>query len=212
MKLSAIEASAATLGVFVMGLSHPHEYPDQTLVILGAGPDLWQHFRSAPEYRDGDPDPLDRWSKRVIGTLAGDHPCLFPSDGPPYAPFIAMALQTGQFFQSPTGMMVHARAGLLISIRGAILLPGLLPLPASAPDPCQTCADRPCVTACPVGALSAQSAYDVPMCKDFIRDDPAQSCMETGCATRNACPLSQQFARDIDQTRFHMRAFRGAPL
>jgi epoxyqueuosine reductase len=53
------------------------------------GSSFWPQFASAPEYNDGMPDPLDRWSKRVAAQLAKelDISPLFPSDGPPYFPF-----------------------------------------------------------------------------------------------------------------------------
>lgn len=209
MTPAEIGALAAEHGLFVMGACNPEEYPGQTLVILGAGPEMWSAFSNGAEFADRRPDPLDRWSKRVIQSLSPQSRCLFPSDGPPYAPFIAFALQTGQFFQSPTGMMVHRTAGLLISIRGGVLLPGLHAVSEPAAPPCATCEAKPCIQACPVGALSDQQPYDVPACKAFIREDQDQACMRAGCATRNACPLSQRFARNPAQTEFHMRAFMG---
>ncbi len=104
-----------------------------------------------------------RWIAGPSACWAGlridhDATALFPSDGPPYAPFIRWAMETGRFFQSPTGMMVHATAGLMISIRGALRCrrSGHLDLPPGR-KPLLACADRPCVTACPVGALSRRS-------------------------------------------------------
>jgi hypothetical protein len=47
----------------------------------------------ATEFRDGRPDPIDRWSRRVIGHMACDlgAKALFPFGGPPWHPFIAWA-------------------------------------------------------------------------------------------------------------------------
>ena len=33
---------------------------------------MWEVFSGSPEASDGRPDPLDRWSRRVIGNLAAD--------------------------------------------------------------------------------------------------------------------------------------------
>ena len=42
-----------------------------TIVLAGiAGRDGWGAFAASPEARDGADDPLDRWSRRVIETLA----------------------------------------------------------------------------------------------------------------------------------------------
>lgn len=194
-------------GLFVMGLRHGP--PDETTVLLGADTDFWPIFAGSPEYSDGLPDPVDRWSKRMIRPLATQFggTADFPSDGPPYAPFIAWAMNTGQFHQSPTGMMVHPVAGLMISIRGALHLPVQLPQPAAAEHPCTTCTAKPCVEACPVDALSAQAAYDVPTCKAYLDTPAGAACMQQGCHVRTACPISQGFDRAPAQNAFHMRSF-----
>jgi epoxyqueuosine reductase len=76
-------------------------------------------------------------------------------------------------------------------------------LPVPAMNPCDTCADKPCLTACPVLALSP-SGYDVPSCKAYIDTDA--SCREA-CRVRMACPVSLTYSRDPAQTAFHMEAF-----
>ena len=204
-----LDADADRFGLFVMG-----RCPSDTnghIVLLGAGQTLWPQFRTSAEYIDGQPDPLDRWSKRVIGTLGAQHKAraVFPSDGPPYAPFIAWALATGQFFQSPTGMMVHVTAGLMISIRGALMFDDALQeRRQAAKNPCETCDGQPCASACPVGALAAHHAYDVPACKSYLGTDAGKDCMTQGCVVRRACPISQRFDRDPSQSAFHMNAFK----
>ena len=50
----------------------------KTVLLLGPnGPDFWDTIHDAPEFSDGQDDPLDRWSTRIIGNLAkslGAHP------------------------------------------------------------------------------------------------------------------------------------------
>ncbi len=181
-----------------------------TVLLLGPHePGFWAHFMAQPEYNDGMPDPLDRWSKRAIGALATDWggTAIFPSDGPPYPPFQEWARHSGQAFTSPVGMLVHARAGLMVSFRGAVRLPGEHPLPPPAPNPCDTCAAQPCLAACPVGALDRQG-YDVPLCKSHIAAPAGRDCLNQGCAVRLACPISQTYGRVAAQSAFHMRAFQ----
>lgn len=209
MMLEEINTRAHPHGLFVMGACRGEEDPNTTVVLVGTSADFWRHFSQSKEYRDGNPDPVDRWSKRIVPTLAPDAVCLFPSDGPPYAPFIAMATATGQFYQSPTGMLVHVTAGLMISMRGALVLPEVLDLPEPAPNPCLACPDRPCIGGCPTDALSLQRPYDVPRCKAYLATHAGEPCMSRGCLVRNKCPVSQRFARDPAQSAFHMRAFLG---
>lgn len=212
-----IAALCKSAGLIPMGARHgTHAEPDLpqggTLVLLGMGEASWPLFTASAEYSDAQAHPLDRWSKRVIGAMAQDlgATSAYPSDGPPYAPFIRWALGTGRFFQSPTGMMIHDVAGLMISIRGALLFDATFDIPgATAATPCETCRDRPCITACPVGALSDTHTYDVPRCKTYLGTDAGQNCMSQGCAARRACPVSQAFSRTSAQSAFHMAAFKG---
>lgn len=205
MTLAAVEAAVRPHGLCILGQAEGR-------VLAGTAPRWWPIFQTSPEARDRQADPIDRWSKRVLGAVATAFKAeaVFPSDGPPYLPFIAWALATGRFWQSPTGMMVHDTAGLMISIRGALIFDA--PLEETRPEarnPCDTCADRPCTTACPVSALTADAAYDVPLCKSHLAHPAGAACMTGGCLTRRACPVSQRFDRPAAQSAAHMRAFLG---
>ncbi len=116
MTYGTISRAVECTGLIVMGALHPakcdaKELNAGTLILLGAGPEFWGAFTSAPEATDCEPDPIDRWSARVLGELAArfDAGALYPFGGPPYAPFIDWALKSGRAFSSPTGMLVHDR-------------------------------------------------------------------------------------------------------
>ncbi|WP_050929309.1 hypothetical protein [Aestuariivita boseongensis] len=208
MNWALLRGELAGQGLVLMGLLHED---GETLALIGTGGGSWPRFCASPEYADGAPDPLDRWSKRVLGDLAtrlGAVGSVFPSDGPPYPPFIRWALASGRFWSSPVGMLVHDGQGLMFSLRGALRFQGMLPLPdQSGPNPCEACADQPCLTACPVGALSNETPYDVEGCKTHLRAPEGSDCMTGGCLARRACPVSQISPRDPAQSAFHMRAF-----
>ena len=194
----------------VLGALHPTELPDvQTLVMLGPRePGFWAMFRGTAEFRDGAADPMDRWSTRVIGTLAtelGATP-YFPFGGPPFQPFIRWATETGRSWPSPIGLLVHDTAGLMISYRGALGFAERLDIPPQPERPCVTCVDQPCLTACPIGALGADG-YDVDACKSHLRSDAGTECMQ-GCLVRRACPISKDYGRLPEHSHFHMKAFR----
>lgn len=178
----------------------------RTLVLLGPAPGFWEVFAAAPEYADGRADPLDRWSTRVIGgharALGGA--ALFPFGGPPWHPFIAWARRGGQVWDSPTGLLVHAEAGLFVSFRGALALDALLDLPAPGQAPCPACA-APCRDACPVDALRPDG-YDVPRCHAHLDTLAGRDCLTRGCAARRACPVGAA-SRPFRQSEFHMTAF-----
>ncbi|KAA8609165.1 ferredoxin [Salipiger aestuarii] len=202
------DAEACAQGLIVRGAFRPDGAT--TVILLGPDePQFWHRFAASPEAHRPAPDPLDRWSKRVIGALArawGGR-ATFPSDGPPYAPFLRWARQSRRAFESPIGLLVHDTAGLLISYRGAVTLPARLTLPPVRPSPCTVCATRPCTTACPVAALRPGKPYDVAACRAHIGRPEGRKCRTGGCLARRACPLSQQMHRPPAQASFHMDAF-----
>lgn len=183
-----------------------HDAGDTIYLLAPDAKGFWPAFTRSPEYADGAPDPLDRYSKRLIGSLAevlGGR-AVFPSDGPPYPPFIAWALESGHAWASPVGFLVGDRQGLWLSFRGALRVSGERDLPGRGGNPCESCDGQPCRKACPVGAVSGGS-YDVQTCRDWL--DEGGDCMQTGCAVRRACPVSRRYGRLQAQSAFHMRAF-----
>jgi epoxyqueuosine reductase len=181
----------------------------RALVLIGpGGPGYWPHLTAAPEWHDGRPDPVDRWSRRVIGRIACDlgAKALFPFGGPPWHPFFTWALRSGRVWQSPVRLLVHDAQGLMVSFRGALALKVPLPSEALAGSPCDTCAEKPCLGACPPGALTS-AGYDVPACHAFLDSHAGAGCMDGGCAVRRACPVSQAYARVPEHSAYHMGQF-----
>lgn len=213
MTPQGIETLAARERLAVLGGFNPGPDDDlpkgtQTLLLLGpAEPGFWPYLKASPEWRDGTPDPVDRWSRRVIGRLACDlrAKALFPFGGPPHHPFFSWALRTGRVWQSPVRLLVHDTAGLMVSFRGALAMKERITLPPKQPCPCKTC-PKPCLTACPVGALTG-AGYDLPACHGFLDTEAGQNCMDGGCRVRRACPVSQAYARMPEQSSYHMRQF-----
>ncbi|VAW05377.1 hypothetical protein MNBD_ALPHA07-1772, partial [hydrothermal vent metagenome] len=107
---------------------------------------------------------------------------------------------------SRVGLLVHDQMGLWLSYRGALGLKQRLDLPKTPPSPCLSCEKQPCVGACPVDALTAES-YDVAACKADL-ERPENRCISKGCAVRWACPVSQKYDRNEPQSAFHMEAFK----
>lgn len=216
MNWDAINAHAQAYHLNILGGFHPSAddgtpHGCQTLLLLGPDePKFWPAFTGAAEYNDGTPDPLDRWSTRVVGALAQElrASALFPFGGAPYHPFYSWALRSGRIHASPINFLVHDTAGLFVSFRAALCLSDKIQLPDTPSKPCTTCTDKPCETACPVGALT-QTGYDVVACKGYLDTGPGADCINNGCAVRRACPVSQGFGRIPAQSAFHMRAFKG---
>lgn len=212
--LAAIDSAARQSSLEVLGAFHPtaqDNAPDgtATLVLLGpAEPGFWKTITTSTEYRDGEADPIDRWSERVVGDLATgfEAMALFPFGDPPYLPFIAWAQRTGRIWASPVTLLVHETQGLMLSIRGGLALREKLDLPAPSDRPCDTCADQPCRTACPVNALGS-GGYHTADCHTYLETPEGRRCMDGGCRVRRACPISQNYGRVEAQSAYHMRRF-----
>jgi epoxyqueuosine reductase len=170
-------------------------------------PGFWAHATAAPEFADGAPDPLDRWSTRVIGALAAafDAVPLFPF-GAPARPFVSWALRSGRAWLSPATLLVHDRMGLMASWRGALAVREAVPPAAAAASPCATCVGRPCLTTCPPRALT-EARYDLAACHAFLGTGAGAGCRTAGCAVRRACPLSVAYGRLREQSAHHMGYF-----
>lgn len=215
MTLDEVEARLAPHRLTVMGGFAPTAEDDlphgtRSLLLIGpAEPGFWPHLTGQPEWLDGKPDPVDRWSRRVIGRIACDlrGKALFPFGGPPWRPFYAWALRTGRVWESPVRLLVHDRAGLWTSFRGALALKQVIAMPPPGDRPCADCRDTPCLTACRAGALTGRG-YDVPRCHDWLDDRAAGAeCQDGGCLVRRACPLSQSHGRMAEQSAYHMSRF-----
>jgi len=209
--LNRIAREIAASGLLVLGAGGK----DGRLVLIGnAGPDMWRYF--CAERRD-EPNPLDAWTRRSLDraarTLADDIgpvAVIYPFDGPPYPPFQRWAVTTGAAFPSPIGPLIHPVYGLWHAYRGAYRLAEAIDVPPpSETSPCDACADRPCLSACPVDAFVG-GHYDVPACVAHIDRVAGADCLDQGCRARRACPVGRAYIQEPAQARFHMDHFRAA--
>lgn len=181
----------------------------RTRVMVGnAGSRMVPHVPGLPEADPRD-DPVNRWTRQVMEPIAEEFGATvsYPFDGPPWHPFVSWMLATGQAFISPLGLAVHPRYGLWFALRAALLFDRVLALdPPDAASPCETCPDRPCLSACPVGAFTG-TAYDAEGCRDHLATTAGDDCMTQGCRARRACPVGTAWRYTPAHAGFHMRAF-----
>lgn len=189
-----------------------------TLVLVGnAGSGMWRAFeaaRSAGRYGDSA-NPLDDWVRDVLGVAAAEIGAtpLFPFGGPPHLPFQRWAQRAEAVYPSPLGVLIHPEYGLWHAYRGALAFAERIDLPLRDVRlcPCDTCADKPCLSACPVDAFG-QDGYDVPVCVGHISRPEGADCMDRGCRARRACPVGRDFIYEPANAAFHMTAFRRAQV
>lgn len=213
--LAALLAASGLIPRGTAALAEPLVLPDgstaKSVILIGhAGSSIWPHFSKWLEGRSKDePNPLDTWSKEVIGAAArefGGH-AVFPSDKP-YLPFQQWAMMAEGLKPSPLGMLIHPVYGLWHAYRGAVLFSDLtLSLGVEKlSHPCDTCIEKPCLSACPVNAFS-DDGFAVGDCRTYLTSHSGHHCMDNGCQARGACPVGMEYAYVPGQMRFHMRAF-----
>ncbi len=183
----------------------------RTIALIGvAGRRGWDAFAASPEAHDGENDPLDRFSRRIIGGLAEalGAVAFFPFGGPPYWPFQQWAQKAEPVHSSPIGLLIHPVYGLWHSYRGALGFCEALDLRdvAPQPSPCESCRKEPCLNACPVDAFTT-SGYDVPACTAHLWSPAGAACMDRGCLARRTCPIGAPHVQGAEQAAFAMRAF-----
>ena len=206
---STIEAELKPHGLMPRGGFHTLPYDEldgQTVVLVGhAGPAMFRAFSAA---REDVPNPLDHWSRQVIGSAAAKlgATAMYPFERP-LRPFQQWGKRAESLHASPIGLMLHPQWGLWHGWRGALLLRERIELPArvETPNPCDTCAEKPCLTACPVDAFGPDG-FDVVGCRAHV-SGPGTQCRGFGCQARHACPVGRDYAYLPEQASFHMAAY-----
>lgn len=187
--------------------------PAKSALLVGqAGGAPWPHFLL---WREKQPqpiaNPLDTWSREVIGAIAADFGAraVSPSDRP-YLPFQQWAMRAEGLRPSPLGVLMHPEYGLWHAYRGALLFEEALATPEADAmvHLCDTCTGKPCVKSCPVDAYSDQGfAYEA--CLGHVRGPEGGPCRTGGCLDRNACPYGTAYRYPPEAQAFHMAAFAG---
>jgi hypothetical protein len=193
----------------------------RTAVVIGnGGAAFWAAFR---RYLAADPaagrmaDPLDAFTRHVVGEAIAPlrDELRAPRVVYPFeiqtlpVSFVHLAECAGLGRRSLLGVLVHPEYGTWMALRAAILVPFALaaPRPADGFDPCPTCVERPCIPACPVGAVGP-AGWDVPRCaahRIAVPDDCG-----SGCHSRIACVFGRDHRYPPDAQAFHQRGARGS--
>lgn len=185
----------------------------RSLILVGnIGGAMWPAFKRSLQEQapHADTDPLDSWTREVIDLVAEKVGALalYPFDGPPYYPFQRWAQRAEGVQPSPLMIFIHPVFGLWHAYRAALVFVDDLAFPLRPPaaHSCDACADKPCLTACPVGAFSG-AAFDDRACARHADGPDGIECRERGCLARRACPVGRDFAYPDPQMAFHMEAF-----
>ena len=177
----------------------------QSLVLLGqAGTRFWDYIQSVGTETE---HPFDDVSKQLAERFVVDHlgnprwQVVYP--GPAPLPLGRLAELVGWGQASPLGLTINDDYGLWLAHRVAFLVDAPLAAtrPQAFPHPCDSCAGRPCVAACPAGAIDAASGFDVAACTEFRVLDGSICAYQ--CLARLACPIGAQHRYGAEQMTHH---------
>ena len=217
--VSDIDRNLAGTGLFVRGAFYPAPEDEVralaggsaagTVVLVGnAGKAMWRAFREAvPDL--GGKDPLDTWVDAQLESVAAavGAEIVFATRRP-WPPIQRWAMKAGGVHRSPINMLIHPEYGLWHVYRGALLFVERLdldPLPSASASPCDSCAKKPCLTACPVDAFQPDR-FDMFACVGHVESAEGKACAIGGCLARRACPVGRAHQYGTEEGGFHMAA------
>lgn len=173
---------------------------ERQLILFGhGGRRLWECVQAA---EIGGDDPIDDYSIRTVERWFADelpghrYRILFPSEHP--IGLQALGKLAGWHQPSPIMVGVDVEWGSWYAYRAvAIADTTLIPsTPLTDRSPCPDCSPRPCIAACPAGALS-DGNFDLDICSRY-RLQPDSACA-LGCLARQACPVGNAHRYEPEQ-------------
>lgn len=183
------------------------KFPSAVL-IANAGAEFWLALEKFGMHGN---HPVDHFSSHLATTYATNYlktgfELLYPSDYP--ISLRAIADRTGWCHPSPLGITIHPHFGTWYAFRSMFLT--RIQLPASdcslTESPCDSCADKPCISACHVGAVGEIGKFELETCARFRIQD--SSPCSFSCISRIRCPVGSEYQYDPKQMKYHYRRGR----
>ena len=202
LNLVAIFDLAALPADILAHLGEPQELqPFRQLILIGhAGPGLWQKLQASP-FRQAA-DPIDRYTlaqvERLFAASGHRFKILYPGDGQP--PLQRLGRLAGWHHPSPFWLGINREWGSWFAYRAALLADSeFVPTqPLAGDSPCASCADRPCLAACPAAALHDGSLN---ACLDYRLAEDSRC--QRQCPARLTCPVGAEARYSDAQIRYH---------
>jgi epoxyqueuosine reductase len=205
--------SVASTGVLLPETAHSFT---QLLVFGHAGRKFWDRF-NVEAISSGD--PLDDRSRKLVKDFlkridCQNHLFLYPTALEPPAPEIVAAdinidlrsigRELGWHHDSPLGIGIHARFGTWFAYRAVVATRTEFDLTQVVDEvsPCLSCADKPCVSHCPAGAVVSEgSTFKLDSCL-AERQRIGTGCSLT-CQSRLSCPVGDEYRYSEEQMNYH---------
>jgi ferredoxin-like protein FixX len=175
------------------------------LVLLGmGGSGLWGRIRQEA-YPEAE--LFDSASEKAVLEVCsrfwgGAKPrLLYPGSAP--IPLQKLGRWAGWASPSPIGIDISPRYGPWFAYRAAFLVDAPLDYTKTfaANSPCNDCESKPCIQACPAGAVTRDQTIAMDRCLPQRLVDP-QGC-GVSCRSRLACPVGEKWRYPKEQIRYH---------
>ncbi|MDH3375744.1 MAG: hypothetical protein OEQ39_02090 [Gammaproteobacteria bacterium] len=179
----------------------------RSLVLIAAGGvTFWSALQAFGMRSDNPVDAFSRYlAERFVAEYLQCDDALHLYPGRNAIPLQQLGVLAGWHHPSPLGLGIHAKFGLWFAYRSAILVTQSLP-PTRAQlseSPCVSCADKPCVSTCPPGAVRADNPLALATCIGFRLK--SGSVCEAQCLARGACPVGVEHRYPDEQTAYYAR-------
>lgn len=194
----------------------------RSIVVIGSGGRaFWDAVKRHAERHDGwwqREHPLDDFTRAVVENEIApdvvrqgvDCKIVYPFTAErPTLNFIELARAAGLAGPTILGVVAHPSYGPWIAFRAALLVDVLVDTPGDALgfDPCPSCVARPCITACPGGAVAYPKGWDIPKC--LVHRVEQEADCAGRCHARVACVLGPEHRYSDEELAYHqMRALR----
>jgi epoxyqueuosine reductase len=177
------------------------------LILIGqVGRDFWTALQRRGLHGS---DPVDAFASECVrawmGSALAGHVWRQVFPGPHPVPLQKLGALAGWHQPSPFWVGVDAEWGSWFAYRAVVLADTRLPATPRREQgsPCLTCANPPCINACPVGALNRQGPASEGLHACLVhRMQPASACLDR-CLARNACPVGVTHRYTEGQTTYH---------
>ena len=185
-----------------------HRLPPETygrLILIGNGGGvIWPHIEQ--NGRD-DQDPIDDFSIRIAEQWVKDYVKqktirLYPKTEM-LVPLQQLGVLANWCHPSPLGSSISPVYGPWFAYRVALVTTADLPLKSEphVPSPCDSCIDKPCMTACPVKAVQGIDQFQIQPCLKHRLTD-GSPCADR-CLSRLACPVGTEHRYQMAQIQHH---------
>jgi len=213
--LSSVCNTLAKKGFNLAGVTAGEPYQEyltncqSAIVFANGGTQFWECFvediRANPEHFTEHQHPVDDFVLRCIESVDSvpNHTRRWitcSEDSDVFLDFRVLAERVGLGHQSPVGLLIHPEYGLWVSMRMVLLTTEHLSHTVlSTVSPCTGCETKPCINACPAGAVSI-SGWSVQKCASFHRESTV---CEGVCYSRMRCPVGSQYRHSKLQHLYH---------